>query len=161
MAHVPGVDENLPNQPLARHHERVRTDPADVAGVAQRYRPDAVLPGLVDGQPRGKGGAHLPHGAASVNHRQARLVAHHLGHCLRLKAALANRLGVFVKPNGAVRVVAEQVGLDQVVDDRPGVLGPTSEGGEKRVADCPQIGRVEAWHVRSFLSVTCWFANRI
>ena len=95
-----------------------------------------------------------PMAAAGVNHRQARLVANHLGLCLRLEAPLGYGLGVFVKPDGAVRVVAEQIGLDQMVHNRTSVIGPATEGGEKRVTDCPQIGRIEAWHVLPFLPST-------
>ena len=52
-----------------------------------------------------------------------------------IEAAILNGLGIFVKSNGAVGVVTEEVGFDKVIDNGFGVFGGTAGGFEETLLD--------------------------
>ena len=96
-------------------------DAAQVVRVAQCHHAAAVPAGALDAQRHRLAADHLAEAGLAIEPQQRAGVelGAHVG--IGLQAALEERIGITRQHADAVRVVAGEVGLDQVVDRRPGL----------------------------------------
>ncbi len=93
-------------------------DPADVRGVAQADHGDAVLSRPLDAERDRLPGDHLAVALLAVDRDQRAAVMHDPGLAVGAHAALLQKLEVRKNPDHAVGIVADQVGVDQMLGDR-------------------------------------------
>ena len=150
ITQVPGIHKDQTNQSFPGGHERIRTSPAYMAGIPQRDATDAVYPGLLTGQLCCKGRAHLSHRPLRIHNSQAGILLDDHRNRPGLEPPFPDRPGILVEPDGAVRVVTEEIRLDKVVHDGPRVLGRTPGSFEKLVTNPAQSLRLKFRHGKPF-----------
>ena len=143
---MPTVSEDLSQCPGSCCHQRIGPDTADMAGVAKGHCGDPLLSSLFNSQFRGEAGSYLSQRPMSVHYSGTRGIANDLWVCARLVATLANRPYIFGISDHAVRIVSEEIGLNQMVHDGTRVGGSTARRYEKFVADVTQHFGAESRH---------------
>jgi hypothetical protein len=109
------TDRNEGDETLARRSLGVLTQTADVGGMANGRGSQAMLPGLSHRPVEGKGGREVTETAARVDQRRNARLTKKRGAGRRDQEALIRLRNILRDTQNAVRVVAGQAGLDQMM----------------------------------------------
>ena len=122
------VAEDLRDEPLVRCHQRVDPDAPDVVAVSHRDGCDAVFLRPLDGEIHRGLRNDLSPREVPVNHGRRRRLPNEARRRLWVNGPVRNVLAVLKEPEGAVGVVAGQIGTHQMVRDDPRILVRTTNG---------------------------------
>jgi hypothetical protein len=126
------VDEVQRNEPFCHRHLGPMPNAAEVMRVAERGKRQAVLLRALDGHARRLQADRLPIAGASIQREERAPVELHLQLAVRMQPALEQRLDIARHHADAVRIVAGQVGGDEVFRDELRFRGFAAAGGGNR-----------------------------
>jgi hypothetical protein len=121
-AEAGSVDEMHGNEPVPGKLLGPGADAAEMAGVADGRGADPVALDPVGGEIHSLAADHLAVAEAAVDDEERPKVGDGLGMAVRREMARAHPTHVLHDPDYAVRVVALQIGFDQVIGDDLGFL---------------------------------------
>ena len=126
------VDEMDRGEAFARALLREVTDAAEMETVAQREQRHALVPGAGHAQLHRLAADHLAVAAVALDHQDGAALAHQLGVTVGHESSGAYALDVNRQQADAVRIVAREVRLDQLVRDQGRLmLGATGRDAQR------------------------------
>ena len=93
-------------------------EPAQVTAIAQADHRDAFFGGLFDTELRRVFADHLTETAIAIDDRERAGIEHHRRRLIGLQPAGAHPFEIFTDADHAVRVVPDEIGVDQTPRDR-------------------------------------------
>ena len=137
-AQATGIDEGHAQQSLPGQRQRIGTDAAQVAAVAQRHRRHAMVAhqghGAFDSQASGDGAQ----GTTPIEDRRGAPFAHNPGPPRGIEGAGKDLIHILIEPQCSVGIVPEETGLHQMLSDRPGIFPAATGRLKKGAADARQ-----------------------
>lgn len=130
-----GADEVERNEAFLRRERCPIADSAQMPRVAQRDECDPLPLRLGDSGFRGELARRLAESVASVNNRDARGLEHNLRCLVRQDLPRPHPAEILRRANDSVRVVADQVRLDEVAGDSLGFRGGASRRRERALRE--------------------------